>query len=142
MVTALVHYCSCLKGESGGGCVGGREGGRKDEGERDGFYVLIIAAVITVCESGEDSEYCRPTQKETRTDVITHKCRQESSAECSIARSHAGKRIVYKYEETAQLISIVSVTMTACKKKKRGQKVLSPPPGGLDQTSRASFYFE
>lgn len=77
--------------------------------------MLIIAAVITVCESGED---CRSTQKETRTDVIMHKCRQESNAERSIARSHAGKRIVYKYEETAQLISTVSVTMTACKKKK------------------------
>lgn len=34
MVTALVHYCSCLKGERGGGCgVGGaREVWRQDEG--------------------------------------------------------------------------------------------------------------
>lgn len=82
MVTALVHYCSCLKGESGGGGAGGwqgREGEREDEEEGDGFYVLIIAAVITACESGEDSEHCRPTQRGTLTDVITHKSSQEST---------------------------------------------------------------
>lgn len=101
-----------------GGGEGGREGGREDEGERDRFYVLIIAAVITVCESGEDLEYCRPMQKEKR--------RNNAQMQTGVARSHAGKRIVYKYKETAQLISTVSVTMTACKKKVRSKSVVAP----------------
>lgn len=41
-------------------------------GKRERFYVLIIVTVITVCDSTEDSERCKPTQDTHTVCVITY----------------------------------------------------------------------
>jgi len=64
MVTPLLHYIVLFSRVWGWG-------GRGIRGQRDQFYVLIIAPLLTVCDSSEDSECSKPTH-EKKQDTHTH----------------------------------------------------------------------
>lgn len=65
MVTPLVHYCSCLQGGSESGMGGGGKGVD---------FVLIIAALITVCDSSESAANPRTRRDRTHKNItIRHR---------------------------------------------------------------------